>query len=253
MRISSFIQQDRLASIENNKRVIQRKEAGNAYKKNAQYFQPKKNPVLEELEKLLLGHKDLELYEKDKESQVEMNEVTAAIHELQQTEQNVRTHKTTNEDELVSTAQKTEQSFFVEKTVKNTVPESLDEQTIQILESVKSAALAPTDPSSQDLRIAASADAQIQIVKGKLDGNEDLSFEVDEEPAFVRETIEVNVPERFAKELKLDPIAETIFGKSFEEAYKARTYHYAKSVYVMQTEMAKGGFRYVDEAKYSLT
>ena len=115
------------------------------------------------------------------------------------------------------------------------------------------AALAPANPSPQDLRVAASASAQIQQVQAKLNGTEiEESGDLDEEPAFVRESIEVKVPERFSKELKLDPFADTIFGKSYEEAYKANIFKNVAAKYITHSEMAKNGYLMGYEPKISL-
>ncbi len=69
--------------------------------------------------------------------------------------------------------------------------------------------------------------------------DEDDKEQLEENPAFIREIIEVKVPERFSKELKLDPFADTIFGKSYEEAFKARTFKNALAMYATHIQMAK--------------
>lgn len=79
MKISTQLLND-LNGIESRKRLLQRKDAGEAYKKQAKYFQPTKNPVLEELEELLFGSKDHSVYAKQKEQQREVN---PAIEDLQ--------------------------------------------------------------------------------------------------------------------------------------------------------------------------
>lgn len=42
MKLLDVIQQERQSAYSNRKKILQRKEAGDAYRKNAQYFQPKK-------------------------------------------------------------------------------------------------------------------------------------------------------------------------------------------------------------------
>lgn len=114
------------------------------------------------------------------------------------------------------------------------------------------AALAPANPSPQDLRVAASANVQIQQVQAKLNGTEiEVSGDLDEESAFVRESIEVKVPEQFSKELKLDPFADTIFVKSFEEAYKANIFKNVAVKYITHSEMEKNGYLMGYEPKIS--
>ena len=86
-----------------------------------------------------------------------------------------------------------------------------------------------------------------------LNGTEiEESDDLDEEPAIVRESIEVKVPERFSKELKLDPFADTIFGKGYEEAYKANMFKNAAAKYITHSEMVKNGYLMGHEPKISL-
>ena len=94
MKISGLVQQERIAALEDRRKILLRKGVGDAYRKNLQYFQPKKNPVLLELENLLFGHKDHDLYEKHKEESKEITpKEQATIQEMQQTEKNVRAHE----------------------------------------------------------------------------------------------------------------------------------------------------------------
>jgi len=227
MKLSSLIEQERMTSHYNRKKVLQRKQVGDAYRKNALYFQPKKNPILLELENLLLGHTDQELYEQQKEESKEVSPQQQAImQDLQQTK-NVLAH----EQKQYSQLERLDEEVSI-------VDDANTEETLQILEQVRNTALAPAQPSPQDLRVAASTNAQIQHMQAQLNGQE----VDDSEPTFVREGIEVNVPERFSKELKLDPFVDTIFGKSYAEAYKVRTFKYASEKYATHIQMAKNGY-----------
>ena len=85
-----LIQQERMAAIEDRRRMIQRKNVGNVYRKNLQYTQLKKNPVLTELENLLLGHKEIDLYKKHKEETIPQEQET--IQNLQP-KKHVRAHE----------------------------------------------------------------------------------------------------------------------------------------------------------------
>ncbi|MGE7949026.1 hypothetical protein [Lysinibacillus sp. NPDC093688] len=227
MKLSSLIEQERMTSHYNRKKIIQRKQAGDAYRKNALYFQPKKNPILLELENLLLGHTDQELYEQQKEESKEVTPLQQAIiQDLQQTK-NVLAH----EQKQYSQLERVDEETYI-------VDDANTKETLQILEQVRNTVLAPAQPSPQDLRVAASTNAQIQHMQAQLNGQE----VDDSEPAFVREGIEVKVPERFSKELKLDPFVDTIFGKSYAEAYKVRTFKYASDKYATHIQMAKNGY-----------
>lgn len=62
MRVSDFLLNN---NFEERKRVMQRKEANDAYKKNSIYTQAKKNPMLKVLEDLLSGKTEKDLFEKD--------------------------------------------------------------------------------------------------------------------------------------------------------------------------------------------
>ncbi|MEX3621668.1 hypothetical protein [Viridibacillus arvi] len=79
MKLAALLN-NQYTDIENRKRALRQKNAGDAYRKTAQYFQPKSNPALEELMDLLTGKK-----EKQHQPQVQ-----AAIRELQQKDQEFR-------------------------------------------------------------------------------------------------------------------------------------------------------------------
>ncbi|KOS59773.1 hypothetical protein FJQ98_02695 [Lysinibacillus agricola] len=252
MKLSSLIEQERMSSHYNRKKILQRKQAGDAYRKNAQYFLPKKNPVLLELENLLLGHTDQELYEQQKEESKEVTpQQQAIIQDLQQTKKNVLAHEQMQKPDALETT-----SYLQLEHLDEEVPTVVDanaKETLQILEQVRNAALEPAQPSPQDLRVAASANAQIQHMQLQLNGQEVDPSELDDsEPAFVREGIEVKVPERFSKELKMDPFADTIFGKRYEEAYKARTFKYASEKYATHIQMADDGYRQGNDSMFSM-
>lgn len=265
MKISNSVQQERTSALGDRRKILQRKEAEGAYRKNAQYFQPKKNPILIELENLLFGHKDQDLYEKYKEESKELTpEELATIQGLQQAEKSVRVHEQAHKAVSVDvtsgimythTTSPDNERYITGGEVSITAgTSSKEEEILQILENVRDAALAPADPSPQDLRIAASTNAQIQQIQSKLTGVEvDETDQFEEAPVFVHEPIEVKVPERFSKELKLDPYADTIFGKSYEETYRAYIFKNASAKYVAHSEMAKNGYRLGHESTFSMT
>ncbi|MDM5246261.1 hypothetical protein [Lysinibacillus sp. G4S2] len=246
MKLSNLIEQERISSHYNRKKILQRKEAGDAYRKNALYFQPKKNPVLLELENLLLGHTDQDLYEQQKEESKEVTpQQQAIIQDLQQMKKDVLAREQTQKSDTL-------EAEHLDKEVP-TVDDANANEKLQILEQVRNAALVPLQLSPQDLRVAASANAQIQHMQAQLNGQEVDESEIDaNEPVFVREVIEVKVPERFSNELKLDPFADTIFGKSYEEAFKARTFKYASEKYAAHIQMAKNGYQPEIDSMFSM-
>ncbi|MBD8032691.1 hypothetical protein [Solibacillus merdavium] len=64
MKISSLVHGSNLA-LEERKRLLQRKEASEIYKKHAKYTDTSKNPLLEALEHLLSGKTEKELHDVD--------------------------------------------------------------------------------------------------------------------------------------------------------------------------------------------
>lgn len=208
-----------------------------------------------ELENLLLGRQDQDLYEQHKEESKEVTpQQQAMIQDLQQTEKSVRAHeqayKTIGSDIGESpSSSRLKASDDLTEAVIDTDTEAAD--TLQILQQVRSAALTPTVPSPQDLRIAASADAQMQQIQNGTELDETVLNEL--EPPYVTETTDVKVPERFSKELNLDPFADTIFGKSYDEAMKARTFKIASAKYATHIQMAKSGYLYGDNSTFSMT
>jgi hypothetical protein len=244
MKLSSVIEQERISSHYNRKKILQRKQAGDAYRKNSLYFQPKKNPLLLELENLLLGHTDQDLYEQQKEESKEVTpQQQAIIQDLEQTKKNMLAHEQTQKAEALEYSQL---EHLDEEVL--LVDDANAKETLQVLEQVRNTALAPAQLSPQDLREAVSANVEIQHTQAQLN-NQELD---ESEPAFVRDLNEVKVPERFSKELKLDPFADTIFGKSYAEAYKARTFKYASEKYATHIQMAKDGYRPGNDSMFSM-
>lgn len=239
MKISNLMEQERISSQHNRKKILQRKEAGDAYRKNAMYFQPKKNPLLIELENLLLGRTDQDLYDQQQEESKEVTPQQKAIMEdLQQTEKNVRAHEQTYKVGMNDNADP------------SNISDSELGDTLHILEQVRNAALSSVEPSPQDLRVAQSVDAQIQHMLNNSNVDEVATNE--SEPSFVRDIIEVKVPERYSKELKLDPFADTIFGKNYGTAFKLRAFKQASERYAAHVQMTKNGYRPDKDSMFSL-
>ncbi|MFJ7374669.1 hypothetical protein ACIQV0_14855 [Lysinibacillus capsici] len=233
------MEQERISSQHNRKKILQRKEAGDAYRKNAMYFQPKKNPLLIELENLLLGRTDQDLYDQQQEESKEVTPQQKAIMEdLQQTEKNVRAHEQTYKVGMNDNADP------------SNISDSELGDTLHILEQVRNAALSSAEPSPQDLRVAQSVDDQIQHMLNNSNVDEVATNE--SEPSFVRDIIEVKVPERYSKELKLDPFADTIFGKNYETAFKLRAFKQASERYAAHVQMTKNGYRADKDSMFSL-
>ncbi|MFF2753316.1 hypothetical protein ACFVR1_06110 [Psychrobacillus sp. NPDC058041] len=141
---------NQITSLDERKRAMQRKDAGEAYRKHAKYFQPKVS-TLSELENLLLGNKERE---------EETPEVSAAIKEFQQLEgANNRPIKGPS-------------------TPVQTIEGPTPEKTIELLEKVRSSALAPAEPTPQDLHVAASATAKIQQNQSQITLNQEANRQI---------------------------------------------------------------------------
>ena len=125
-------------------KAVQRKDAGQAYRRHAEYFLPK-TPSLNDLEELLLGNK-----EKEKDTP----ELSAAIREFQQMEkQSIMDIKGPG---------------IPIQSIGGPTPE----KTIELLEKVRSQALAETPATPQHLLVAASATSKIRQEQAQLTLNE---------------------------------------------------------------------------------
>ena len=272
MRIASLMQGTG-ADFEQRRKMLVRKEMDQAYKKHAKYTE--KDPMLQTLENLLSGKTEKEIHEKDqllnnerkpeellnRQEKLEPSEVKVEIKELMATEREVITHELAHKAvgagvtgliTYTNTTGPDNQRYITGGEVSIQAPptDSLEE-TIQILEKVRRAALAPASPSAQDLRVAASAAGQIQSVRGEI-GAEKFE-EVNEEAPYINESFQVDIPERFQVNVERNAQAETVFGKDLEKMLFNRTFVKAKAVYATQAEMVKNSYRSYNEPLFSRT
>ena len=154
MESLGVIQQERMAAIEDRRKMLQRKNIGNVYRKNLQYTQLNKKPVLKELENLLLGYKDLDLYKKHKEEPKETTpQEQAILRDLQQPKKHVRAHEVTqkimdrNEYSDSSSMQPLNETVTSKTGLKNT-----DIEEIAYLNDASMELLTPAD-SSNNLKL----------------------------------------------------------------------------------------------------
>ena len=252
MRIAaSVVQPERLYQQDERKRQQLRKEAGDAYKKNADYFQPAKNSALAELEQLLSG-KNQKLVKDDYTL-----EEKKQIADLAQADREVRAHEQAHKSVGGAIAGAVSLGFTEGPDGKryatsgevsiSAAPASDAEETIAILERVRQAALAPANPSAQDLKIAASAVSQIEQVRAK------AAAEVEEAPPFADEDTTIEVPERFTLDTALDPTKETIFGRNLEQLMKERLFAKATATYGATKAMVANGYKSFVEPAFSQT
>ncbi|WP_409367805.1 hypothetical protein [Lysinibacillus sp. 38-6] len=248
MKLLNVMEQERQSAYYNRKKIVQRKEAGDAYRKNAQYFQPKKNPILLELENLLLGRKDQDLYEQHKEDAKDVTPPQQAMmQDLQQTGKNVRAHEQAFKTVGSDYGESISSSRFIETTHDGDEP-------LQALPQNHNDVLTPTVPTSQDFPAAVRANDHMPQLEAEIDSAQlDDAAPYELEPLYGTEKMAVNIPERFLKELNLDPFADTIFGKRYEEALKARTFQMASAKYAAHIQMAKRGYRFGEDSTFSMS
>ena len=129
--------------------------------------------------------------------------------------------------------------------------EGLDQKVESKMEQVNQTALAPTQPSQQDLPIAASASTQIQQTEAILREATVDVVEETEPDSFVGEDLSVTIPERFLNDFKRDATAPTVFGKEYESLLFQRTFHKVVEKYTAHMTMVKNGYRSMNEPSFS--
>lgn len=242
MKITSTLQRTS-SDFEQRKRLIARKEMDNAYKKNAKFAEASKNPLLAALENLLSGKAEKDLLNQEVEAKKNLNsnlfaQVDAQVEKLTHPEMKVDLRELQITEKEVAGGEELNQTALIRT----------PEETIQVLENVREAALAPISPSIQDIRIAATATAQIQAMNGaSLE-----ETEVENLPPYAGESFDVEVPNLFSSDVKRDVEAPTVFGKELEKELFTRTFNKAKSTYSTHIAMVKNSFLAYNEPQFSM-
>lgn len=274
MKISSLLHRYNL-ELEERKRSLQRKEVGEAYKKHAKYADASKNPILQALENLLSGKTEKDLHEADiaarKESQpstgeakekfLEQPEVKKEIEQLKQIEEEVIIHENahkaagagvTGAVTYSHTTGPDDQRYINGGEVSIQMPSGGGEpdETIALLEKVRQAALAPSQPSPQDLRVAASASAQINQVRAEKNG-ESIEESQEQQAPYADADLSFTMPERFAKDFARNPQDQTVFGQDLEKLLFQRTFNKATEKYSSHVAMVNNGYRSGNEPIFS--
>lgn len=203
------------ANFEERKRAMQRKDAGDAYRKQTEYFQPK-TPTLSDLEDLLLGNKERE---------PETPEVSAAVREFQQ---------------LENTNSRTQHIVDIKapSTSVQTIGGPTHEKTIELLEKVRGSALALAEPTPQDLRVAASATAKIQQVQAQIMLNKEANRQIDIE---VKRHIE-NEAAIYNRSVQSDFQSPKVLEVDLSNLQKKRLKEQAIEKYSYQVHLKRFGF-----------
>lgn len=191
-------------------RTTQRKDAGQAYKKNAEYFQPK-TPSLNELEELLLGNK-----EKEKDTP----ELSAVLRELHQMEK--------------QSMMDIKGPSIPVQSIGGPTPE----KTIELLEKVRSQALTETPATPQHLLLAASATSKIRQEQAQLALNEMANKQIESE---VKRQKEME-SEVFNRTMQVDFQAPKILEEDLQNLQVKRLKEQAIAKYSYQVHLRKYGF-----------
>ncbi|WP_162920116.1 putative metalloprotease CJM1_0395 family protein [Paenisporosarcina cavernae] len=194
--------QDRSVQQEFRKRLIQRKDATNSYKKQAELFQTKK-PSLQDLEDLLLGKKEQE------QQPHTLKFGTTPVHAI----------------------------------AGNNL-----EETIDLLEQVKEAALASVEPSDQDLRVAATASNRISQVRAQLSLHELANSRIKEE-SFTQEQLRASVTNRSSL---VDFQDNKDANSQREQLARMRLFEKARQSYDYQVQLKQAGFQVKEPSFYRI-
>ncbi|ATP38892.1 hypothetical protein CSE16_02020 [Solibacillus sp. R5-41] len=267
MKISSLLHGFN-PDLEERKRPIQRKIVGDAYKKHAKYTDASKKPILQALENLLSGKTEKDLHKADAAARKETSQSVVEaivqpegkneIDQLKLMEREVVAHESAhkaagaNVTGGISYSHATgpdNQRHITGSEVSIHLPSTGEsDSTISLLEKVRQAALAPAEPSVQDLRVAASASTQIQQVRAEQNGD---AFEEERVAPFAEEDFAYVVPERFRSDFTRDPQERTVFGKELENLLFQRTYNKAVEKYSSHITMVKLGYNPLIEPTFS--
>jgi hypothetical protein len=201
---------DREVAFEHRKKMIQRKDVSDMYKKQANFFQSKP-PTLSDLEDLLTGK-----MEQDGDTE----EVADAVRVFQELEKQPKHTLAFGNAPIYA------------------ILGSTPEETIQLMEHVRRAALAPVNPTTQDLRIAASATTRIQHAQGEVALNmrkeNQIELEVQRQKEIEAEALNRTVQVDFQQPNSND--ADMVKLKQL------RLFEEAVAKYSFQVEMKRYGF-----------
>ncbi len=215
---SSFI--DRDVTNDHRKKLNLRREVSDAYKKQTDFYQSN-TPTLSELEDLLLGKMELD---------GDTEEVADAIRVYQEIEQQPK------------------HTLAFGTAPIQAISGSTPEETIELLEHVKRAALASAEPSVEDLRLAASASNRIQAAQAQVNLNEMAESQIDFESQ--RQT-EIQY-EATNKSMQID-FQETQNSLIEQQKNKQlRLFEKAISKYSFQVQMKQQGFQIQQPSFYRI-
>jgi len=204
---SGFIDRE---AVLGRKKLIQRKDASETYKKQSDFFLSK-SPSLSELENLLTGKMELE---GDTE---EIAETVRAFQELEQQPKHTLTFGNTPTHAILG---------------------STPEETITKLEHVRRAVLASTNPTPQDLGVAATVTNKIRSAEAQIVLNEQAKSQIELETQR-QTTIESEV---FNRSTQADFQEEKNTVTDLEKLKHLRLFEHAIAKYTFQVQLKRYGF-----------
>ncbi|MGE7923229.1 hypothetical protein ACQKND_08585 [Viridibacillus arvi] len=215
MKLAALLN-NQYTDIENRKRALRQKNAGDAYRKTAQYFQPKSNPALEELMDLLTGKK-----EKQHQPQVQ-----AAIRELQQKDQEFRAKTKDNMEQTLPLVETSEAVSQGNEDKRSSIG-AMREKTIEVLRVHHSA----LEPMRQDVRVTEGENEIIQQTRDQI----------------------TEVKQQVTTEDSTNQFGQvTNSTQTLEQKLKQRLFDQAISRYSYHVQMAKSGFRVTQPSFYRI-
>lgn len=204
---SSFIERE---AVLGRKKLIQRKDASETYKKQSDFFLSKP-PTLSDLENLLTGKMELE---------GDTEEVTDAVRAFQELEQQPK------------------HTLAFGNAPIHAIIGSTPEETIQLLEHVKKAALASGNPTSQDLTNASKVTTRIRSAQAQIALNEQAETQIELEIQR-QKALESEVSNRSSQ---ADFQEEKSTNNDLEKLKYLRLFEHAIAKYSFQVQMNKYGF-----------
>ena len=266
MRIATFARGNE-ANLEKRKLQLARREMDQAYKKNAKYADATNNPMLLMLESLLSGKTEKELHENDlADKQYEVLEEQLQQDEklqLEKLKQDMRNglsteHGLGNYEQSHMVVDKDVSALTMHTSGANDLDYIKNDKIVNQNLPVNS--LSSTDnvskfinhSLSQDLRVVASAAAQVQVGQGELTDKASDGDEIDRIP-YENISFEVNIPKQFLTHVERNAEAETVFGKDLEKLILNRAYNKAKAVYTNHIGMVNNGYRLYNEPLFTRT
>lgn len=265
MKLSSLMirKTESQQTLDERRKAIGRKDAGQAYRKSAEYFGEKRDTALRVLEELLSGKKEQDVNHDVavRVKQAEEFQQGQQVKELEKADRTVRAHEQAHKavgghvtGPIVYDYEEGPdgQQYAVGGEVAIYATHSEDEKKmIETLELVRRAALAPAQPSPQDYRVAASAEAQIQQLRGIVAEERTDEESSDRLPDYVTASTDIDVPERFLVDRERDA-TQSAFDKDFTQSYTERKFAMASTNYQSHMIMVKNGYRDPLESTFSL-